>query len=87
MNLFGYVRKMYYLCIENKQTDMIHKIGFKFKPTFDSNINFFEVRGIDESRDMVLTIVHPKTGFPFNDEIEKVYYDSAFFTGDYVAIK
>jgi hypothetical protein len=66
---------------------MIYKIGFKFKPTFDSNIDFFEVRGIDEKRDMVLTIVHPKSGFTFNDEIERVYYESAFITGDYKAIK
>lgn len=70
-----------------KTAHMKYKAGFKFKPTFYSNIDFFEVRGIDESRDMILTIVHPKTGFPFNDEIERVYYDSAFFTGDYVAIK
>ncbi len=66
---------------------MIYKIGFKFKPTFNSNIEYFEVRGIDEARDMVLTIVHPKNGFPFNDEIEKIYYESAFVTGDYRAIK
>ena len=66
---------------------MRYKKGFKFKPTFSSNIDFFEVRGIDEERDMVLTIVHPKTGFPFNDEIERVYYDSAFLTGDYVTIR
>jgi len=66
---------------------MIYKIGFKFKPTFNSNIEYFEVRGIDEDRDMVLTTVHPKSGFPFNDEIEKIYYESAFVTGDYMAIK
>ena len=66
---------------------MKYKVGFKFKPTFYSNIDFFEVSGIDESRDMVLTTVHPKTGLPFNDEIERAYYDSAFFVGDYVAIK
>ena len=66
---------------------MIYKIGFKFKPTFNSNIEYFEVRGIDEDRDMVLTTVHPKSGFPFNDEIEKIYYESAFVTGDYRAIK
>lgn len=66
---------------------MKYQIGFKFKPTFSSNIDFFEVRGIDEKRDMVLTTVHPKSGSPFEDEIEKKYYDSAFFTGDYVAIK
>ena len=70
-----------------KTTYMKYKAGFKFKPTFYSNIDFFEVRGIDELRDMVLTTVHPKTGLPFNDEIERVYYDSAFFRGDYVAIK
>ena len=44
---------------------MKYKVGFKFKPTFYSNIDFFEVSGIDESRDMVLTTVHPKTGLPF----------------------
>ena len=66
---------------------MKYQIGFKFKPTFSSNIDFFEVRGIDEKRNMVLTIVHPKSGSSFNDEIEKEYYEGAFFTGDYVAMK
>lgn len=66
---------------------MKYQKGFRFKPTFSSNIDFFEVRGVDESRDMVLTIVHPKSGFSFEDEIEKVYYDSAFMTGDYVPVK
>lgn len=66
---------------------MRYKVGFKFRPTFDSNISYFEVRGIDEAKDMVLTIVHPKNGQPFEDEIEKVYYDSAFETFDYVACK
>lgn len=66
---------------------MKYQKGFRFKPTFSSNIDFFEVRGVDESRDMVLTIVHPKSGFSFEDEIEKVYYDSAFMTGDYVPVE
>ena len=66
---------------------MKYQKGFRFKPTFSSNIDFFEVRGIDEKRDMVLTIVHPKSGFSFEDEIEKVYYDSAFMTGDYVPVE
>ena len=65
----------------------MYKKGFKFKPTFNSNIEYFEVRGIDEDRDMVLTTVHPKSGFPFDDEIEKIYYESAFVTGDYRAIR
>ena len=63
-----------------------YSIGFKFRPTFSSNIDFFEVRGIDKKRNMVLTIVHSKYGGEFNDEIEKIYYDSAFMTGDYVPI-
>ena len=66
---------------------MKYKVGFKVKPAFNSNIDFFEVRGIDESRDMFLTILHPRTVFPFNDEIERVLYDSAFFRGDYITIK
>lgn len=66
---------------------MKYQIGFKFKPTFSSNIDFFEVRGIDEKRNMVLTIVHPKSGYPFNDEIEKEYYEGAFITGDYAAME
>ena len=67
--------------------DMRYKQGFKFKPVFGgSNIDFFEVRGIDKERDMVLTVVHTKTGSTFNDEIEKEYYDAAFIIGDYVAI-
>lgn len=64
---------------------MIIETGFKFKPTFSSPIDFFEVRGIDEKRNMVLTIVYPKNGEPFNDEIEKPYYEGAFITGDYIA--
>lgn len=66
---------------------MEYSIGFKFKPTFSSNIDFFEIRGYDQERDMILTIVHPKSGSPFEDEIEKKYCDGAFFTGDYVEIK
>ena len=64
---------------------MTQEPGFKFKPTFTSSIDFFEVRGIDEKRNMVLTIVYPKNGEPFNDEIENPYYEAAFVTGDYVA--
>jgi len=80
-------KKYIIFVIENKlQNNMKYKIGFKFKPTFSSNIDHFEVRGIDEKRDMVLTTVYPKSGFSFEDEIERVYYDSAFMTGDYVAV-
>ena len=65
----------------------MYKKGFKFKPTFNSNFEYFEVLGIDEYRDMVLTTVHPKSGFQFDDEIEKIYYESAFITGDYKAVE
>ena len=67
--------------------NMKYRIGFKFKPTFQSDILYFEVRGIDEKRDMVLTTVHPKSGYSFDDEIERRYYEGAFINGSYVAIR
>ena len=63
---------------------MTNNKGFKFKPTSSSIIDFFEVRGFDEKRNMVLTIVHPQSGCEFDDEIEKQYYDAAFEVGEYV---
>ena len=47
--------------------------GRRFRPTFSSNIDFFEIRGYDAERDMVLTTAHPKSGSAFDDEIEKRY--------------
>lgn len=61
--------------------------GFKFKPTFNSNIDFFEFDHFDESTNMVHTIVHPINGQPFADSIEKPYYEAAFITSEYVALK
>lgn len=60
--------------------------GRRFRPTFSSNIDFFEIRGYDVERDMVLTTAHPKSGSAFDDEIEERYLVGAFETGDYVAI-
>lgn len=58
-------------------------VGTKFRPTFESNIDHFEVRGYDEKKQMVLTTVYPKDGQPFEDSIEAVYYDAAFDIGEY----
>ena len=44
---------------------MITQLGFKFRPTFDSNIDHFEVRGYDEVKNHILTTVYPKNGQPF----------------------
>lgn len=63
-----------------------YKVGMKFRPTFSSNIDYFEVRGYDEERDMVLTKVYPKEGNSFDDEIEARYFDGAFETGEYKEI-
>ena len=60
--------------------------GRRFRPTFSSDIDFFEIRGYDAERDMVLTTVHPKDGSAFDDEIEERYLVGAFETGEYVAI-
>lgn len=58
-------------------------LGRSFIPTFQSNIEHYEVRGYDQERKMVLTRVVPKSGHPFDDEIEVRYFIGAFETGDY----
>ena len=60
--------------------------GRRFRPTFSSNIDFFEIRGYDAERDMVLTTAHPKGSSAFDDEIEERYLAWAFETGEYVAL-
>jgi len=61
--------------------------GSRFKPTFESNILYFKVRGYDAERDMVLTTVFPKEGNTFEDEIEARILFDAFETGDYERIR
>ena len=61
--------------------------GRRFRPTFESNIDFFEIRGYDEERDMVLTIVHPKESSPFEDEIKEPVLLGAFEIGEYKPVK
>ena len=60
--------------------------GLRFRPTFSSYIDFFEIRGYDAERDMILTTAHPKGGSAFDDEIEERYLAGAFKTGEYVAL-
>lgn len=66
---------------------MRYKKGFKFKPAFPSEIQYFEFDHLDENTNMVHTIVHGSKGHTFNDYIEKEYYDAAFEIGEYIAIK
>lgn len=62
-------------------------IGRRFKPTFFSIIDHYEIRGYDEERQMVLTWVYPKgKGERFEDEIEEKYLIGAFETGEYEVI-
>jgi len=61
-----------------------YEIGFEFRPSFRSIVHHFEVRGYDAEKDMVLTIVYPKEGSPFDDSIEQAYLDGALETGDYI---
>ena len=61
-------------------------VGNRYKPSFDSNIDYFTVRGYDEEKDMVLTTIHPRgKSNPFEDSIERKYFEGALETGDYVA--
>ena len=63
---------------------MITQLGFKFRPTFASGIDHFEVRGYDEVADHILTTVYPKNGAPFPSSIELENYEAAFSIGEYV---
>jgi hypothetical protein len=62
-------------------------IGTRFKPTFESNILYFKVRGYDAERDVVLTTALPKEGEPFDDEIEASVLWNAFKIGEYERVK
>ena len=70
----------------NKEQQYAELKGRRFRPTFSSPIDYFEIRGYDAERDMVLTTAHPKDGSPFDDEIEERYLVGAFETGDYKAV-
>ena len=70
----------------DKAAEYAEVVGRRFRPTFDSPIDYFEIRGYDAERDMVMTTAHPKQGEPFDDEIEEVYLMAAFENGDYKAI-
>lgn len=73
---------------ENANTnDYDSIVGKRFKPTFESNINYFKIRGYDHERDMVLTTAFPKEGQPFDDEIEALTLLNAFKTGEYERIR
>jgi len=65
---------------------MRYKKGFKFKPSFQSSLEFYEFNYLDKETNLVHTIVHGTGGCTFDDYIEKEYYDAAFERGDYVAI-
>lgn len=58
-------------------------VGRRFRPTFKSDIGYFEIRGYDKKRDMVLTTAYPNEGSPFDDEIEEPYLMGGFANGDY----
>ena len=66
-----------------KKEDYEKLIGRKFRPTFKSNIDHYEIRGYDESTNMVFTKVYPCDGAAFDDEIEEQYLIGGFENGDY----
>ena len=63
---------------------MITELGFKFRPTFASDIDHFEVRGYDEVKNHILTTVYMNSGYHFEDSIELDSYEAAFEIGEYV---
>lgn len=71
----------------SNNNDYNYIVGKRFKPTFESNINYFKIRGYDKERDMVLTTAFPKEGEPFDDEIEASTLLNAFKIGEYERVK
>lgn len=57
-----------------------------FKPTFNSNYDFFKVRGYDEERDVLLTTIYFKDGSTSESEIEGTNFVNALGIGEYKAI-
>ena len=64
-----------------KKEDYEKLIGRKFRPTFKSNIDHYEIRGYDEFTNMVFTKVYPCDGVAFDDEIEEQYLIGGFVSG------
>lgn len=73
--------------METNPNDYKSIVGSRFKPTFESNILYFKVRGYDAERNMVLTTAFPKEGQPFDDEIEALTLLNAFKVGEYERIR
>lgn len=69
-----------------ENTEKLYK-GSRFKPTFESNILYFKVRGFDTERNMVLTTAFQKEGEPFDDEIDALTLLNAFKAGEYERIR
>ena len=65
---------------KNRDVDLI---GLKFKPTFESNIAFFEIHGYNDETDIVHTIVHCKNGYTFTDCIEREMLFNGIEIGEY----
>jgi hypothetical protein len=58
--------------------------GLLFEPTFkESNIEYFDIIGIDEENGLVLTKAYPKDGEPFSDSIEIDTLKNALEIGEY----
>ena len=71
----------------DKATEYAELVGLKVRPSLHSPIDYFEIRGYDAERDMVLTIAHPRHGYPFDDEIEDRRLINAFEVGEYEVLK
>ena len=70
---------------KKNEYDMLQ--GRMFRPTFPSQIECYKIDCYDPKRDVVHTIVYPKEGSPFNDEIEERYFRAAFENGDYEVVR
>ena len=71
---------------QEENTEKLYN-GSRFKPTFESNILYFKIRGFDTEHNMVLTTAFPKEGEPFDDEIDALTLLNTFKAGEYERIR
>ena len=70
-------------------TEMIaynYKKGFRFKPSWDCKIEFFEFVSYDGNSDMIHLKAYPKEDEPYDTEISFLEYEAAFFNDDYLPL-
>ena len=64
-----------------------YKKGFRFKPSWDCKIAFFEFDSYDEDNDSNHLKACPKEGKSYDTEMDFLDYEESFFNKDYLPLE